>query len=76
MRKLDGSIGNAGTAGVRVETSDQKRKRLIKEAYDLDYEISFFEGQIHDIVREIQNLNPTKKELKEGAQDLIDSYGI
>lgn len=75
MRKLDGSIGNNGTAGVRVETPDQKRKRLIDEAYDLDSELSYIESQLWDTVREIENLNPTKKELKSGVQDLIDFYG-
>jgi len=61
---------------MKKETNTQKRKRLINEACDLDMELSFIEGQLHDIVNEIQNLNPTKKELNEGVQDLINCYGI
>jgi hypothetical protein len=78
MRKLDGSIGTVGntcTAGVRVETPAQKRKRLIGEAEEMDTELSFLESQLWDTVREIQDLKPTKKELEDGVQDLIDCYG-
>lgn len=57
------------------ENSTQKRKRLIQDAIDLDQELSFIEGNLHDLVAEIQDLNPTKKELKEGLQDLINWYG-
>lgn len=70
-----GTMGNICDPGVRVETPNQKRKRLIQEAADLDMELSFIESQLWDTVREIQNLNPTKKELNEGVQDLIDAYG-
>lgn len=75
MRKLDGSVGNNGTAGVRIETLTAKRKRLIDKAYNLEQEILFIEPQLWNIVREIQDLNPTKKELNDGVQDLIDCYG-
>jgi hypothetical protein len=75
MRKLDGSVGNNGTAGVRIETAVQKRKRLIDKAYDLDLEIFFIETQVCNMVKEIQDLKPTKKELNDGVQDLIDCYG-
>jgi hypothetical protein len=67
--------GNNGTAGVRIESQTAKRKRFINEAYDLDQELSFIESQLWDTVKEIQHLNPTKKELKEGVQVLIDCYG-
>jgi hypothetical protein len=60
----------------KVETPSAKRKRLINEAYDLDQELSFIESQLYDTVREIQSLSPTKKELEDGVQDLIDCYGI
>jgi hypothetical protein len=54
---------------------DKKRKELIAEAVDLDIELSFIEDRLHNIVPEIQDLNPTKKELKNGVQELIDCYG-
>jgi hypothetical protein len=58
-----------------METQAQKRKRLIQEAADMDMELSMLESQLWDIVREIQKLKPTKKELEDGAQALIDCYG-
>lgn len=54
---------------------DKKRKELIRRAETLDAELSFIEGEITNIVCEIQDLKPTKKELKEGVQDLINWYG-
>ena len=75
MKKETGTMGHMGTAGIRIETQDQKRKRLINDAYDLDQEYSFIESQLWDIVSQIQNLHPTKKELKDGVQILIDCYG-
>jgi hypothetical protein len=48
---------------------------IINEAIDLDQEFSFIESQLWNIVREIQDLTPTKKELKDGVQVLIDCYG-
>ena len=65
-----------GTAGTRsVETDKQKRKRLIKEAYELEHEIQHNEYIISDVLEQIKKLNPTKTELKGGLQDLIDCYG-
>lgn len=58
-----------------MTNEDKKRKELIKRAEDLDAKLSFIEGEIMNIVCEIQDLKPTKKELKEGVQDLINWYG-
>jgi len=54
---------------------DKERKKLIEEARDLDMELSFIEDRLRGIVERIQELNPTKKELKE-IEDLIDCYGL
>lgn len=55
---------------------DYKRKKLISEAIELDMEHDFIESQLWDLVGQIQKLKPTKKELKNGVQDLINWYGI
>jgi hypothetical protein len=70
-----GTMGRACDADVRKETQNQKRKRLIAEAYDLEQEYSFIESQLWITVSEIQDLKPTKKELNDGVQALIDRYG-
>jgi hypothetical protein len=78
MRKLDGSIGTVGgkgTVDVRKETTTEKRKRLINKASELEMELSHIESQLWDTVIQIQDLKPTKKELEDGVQDLIDCYG-
>jgi hypothetical protein len=79
MKKVEkgttGTMGHTCPAGIRIETQNQKRKRLISEAYDLDQEYSFIESRLWEIVEEIQDLNPTKQELKSGVQVLIDCYG-
>lgn len=54
---------------------DKKRKELITQAEEMDAEIYFLESELWDIVRAIQDLKPTKKELKNGVQELIDAYG-
>jgi hypothetical protein len=59
----------------KIETPDQKRKRLIEAAYDLDQHLEYMEATLRGVVTEIQELSPTKKELKDGVQDLIDCYG-
>jgi hypothetical protein len=64
-----------GVSGTRKkETNGQLRKKLINEAYDLEQELGFIESQLIETVSEIKKLNPTKKELKSGVQDLIDCY--
>jgi uncharacterized coiled-coil DUF342 family protein len=54
---------------------DKKRKILIDRAYELDAKLQFVEDDLRDIVEEIQDLKPTRKELKNGVQALIDCYG-
>ena len=49
---------------MKKEGENQKRKRLIDEAYDLDQKCSYIESRLWEIVSEIQDLNPTKKESK------------
>ena len=63
-----------GTAGIRIETDKQKRKRLINEAYELEHEVQHNEYVISDVLKQIIKLNPTKTELKGDLQDLIDCY--
>jgi len=63
-----------GTAGTRIETDNQKRKRLINEAIKMECEIQHLEYQLADSLNEIKKLHPTKKELKEGLEDLMDCY--
>jgi hypothetical protein len=53
---------------------NKKRKKLIDDAYKLDENICFSEDELHLTLREIQELNPTKKELKDGLQTLMDCY--
>ncbi len=48
--------------------NDKKRKKLINRAIELDQELSFIENDLHNIVSEIQDLKPTKKELKMGEK--------
>jgi uncharacterized coiled-coil DUF342 family protein len=63
-----------GTAGTRIETNIQKRKRLIKEAEEMNFEIQHLEYDLSATLHEINQLNPTKKELKHGLEDLMNMY--
>jgi len=64
-----------GVASTRSkETDSQLRKRLIDEAQDLFYEIECIESELIEKVHLIKKLNPTKKELENGVQDLMDCY--
>jgi AAA+ ATPase superfamily predicted ATPase len=56
------------------ETDNQKRKRLIAEAYEIAHKIECDEYEISEILYEIKELNPTKAELKSGIRDLMDCY--
>jgi uncharacterized coiled-coil DUF342 family protein len=58
----------------KVETDNQKRKRLINEAVEMECEIQHLEYHISETLEQIKTLHPTKKELKEGLQDLMDCY--
>lgn len=58
-----------------MESKKARRTKLIEEAIELDQEVSFIEYRLRDIVSEIEALEPTKKELSEGVQELIDCYG-
>lgn len=57
----------------KIET--KRRKELIEEAIYLAGQFDFIESQLFDLLEEIKKLKPTKKELKMGAQELIDFYG-
>jgi hypothetical protein len=59
---------------MKKETDNQKRKRMINEAYELEQEMMYIEYCLSDIISDIKKLNPTKAELKKGLQDLIDCY--
>lgn len=58
----------------KKETDNQKRKRFINEAYELEHEIMYNENIISELLSEIKKLKPTKAELKYGLQELIDCY--
>lgn len=58
----------------KVETDNQKRKRLIREVETLAHEIEYNEYKISETLEQIKKLHPTKTELKSGVQDLMDCY--
>lgn len=57
-----------------MKQDDKKRKQLIEDAGELDQQIQFCESELAQLLSEIRDLNPTKKELKDGLQDLMDCY--
>lgn len=59
----------------KKETNAQKRTRLINEAGEMEEELSYLEECLASTIADIMQLNPTKKELSDGLQDLIDCYG-
>jgi len=52
----------------------KERKKLIKEALDLYAESEFIEARLRDLVKKIKELKPTKEELENDLQILIDYY--
>jgi prefoldin subunit 5 len=55
-------------------SNKKKRQELITQVIELDQEIEMLQHQdIPDLLKQIQELKPTKKELEE-IQDLIDAY--
>jgi hypothetical protein len=72
-----GTMGNICDPGVRVETRKQKMARLIDEANNLANEIEYAEYKMPFVLKEIKELNPTKKELEiDGVQYLLDTYDL
>jgi len=59
---------------MKKETDNQKRKRLIREAYDMEQNFYSIESELTEKVSEIKKLFPAKRELNSGVQDLIDCY--
>jgi len=55
----------------------EKLKTLAEDVIDMDCEISFLENQVADMLHNIKQLNPTKKEIQElDLEDLFISYEI
>jgi hypothetical protein len=54
--------------------NDKKRMELIDVAYEYEGEIEYFEYQLIATLSEIKKLSPTKKELKDGLEDLMAHY--
>jgi predicted DNA binding CopG/RHH family protein len=55
-------------------SNKKKRQELIMQVIELDQEVEMLQHQdIPDLLKQIQELKPTKKELEE-IQDLIDMY--
>jgi vacuolar-type H+-ATPase subunit D/Vma8 len=53
----------------------EKRQSLITEVINLENELEHLENKIPSLLKEIQDLNPTKTEIDEaGLQDLFDHY--
>jgi uncharacterized protein YoxC len=54
---------------------NKKRKMLIELANDLNDNIQYNEYNLQSVIEQIKEFSPTRKELKDGLQDLIDCYG-
>lgn len=59
---------------IKPETNTEKRKRLIDDAINLSEEVDYYEYKLMRTLDKIKALNPTKKELDDGLQELIDMY--
>lgn len=57
-----------------MKATDKERKKLIEEALDLYAESEFIEARLRDLVKKIKELKPTKEELENDLQILIDYY--
>lgn len=56
---------------------EEKLKTLAEDVIDMDSEISFLEYQVAEMLHNIKQLNPTKKEIQElDLEDLFISYEI
>jgi hypothetical protein len=53
---------------------NKKRKELIELANDLDDNIQYDEYHLKSVLEQIKEFNPTRKELKDGLQNLMDCY--
>ena len=53
---------------------NKKRKELIELANDLDDIIQDNAYHLENVLGQIKELSPTRKELKDGLQSLMDSY--
>jgi chromosome segregation ATPase len=55
--------------------SDKTRRHyLINEVEELESNIEYAEMRIPELLKKLQSLKPTKKELEEGLQELFDTY--
>ena len=51
-----------------------QRHYLINEVEELESNIEYAEMRIPELLKKLQDLKPTKKELEEGLQELFDTY--
>ena len=58
-----------------LKISDKiQRRYLINEIEELECDIEHAEMRIPELLKKLQDLKPTKKELEEGLQELFDTY--